>query len=245
MQKHIALFGGSGVIGTILRKKLNYGFIVVDKVRPKDSTNIVNFFEGSVTDEKIVRNALNGSFLAIHLATGAPNWDTLLETDMLGLKCICETSLRMNIDKVIYASTNHVVGMVEKDFYKIGAHKICNITDPVRPDSYYGVAKIFGEALCRFYAETTHLKTSCIRFGTVRLEDNLEMCANEPYFSYIPGGREAILSRLAKTWQYHDDLAMMMQEEIDSQDKFRLRFGISENEDPFWSSEVYRWRSVF
>src|SRR5215203_3169924 len=48
------------------------------------------------------------------------------------------------VRRVVFASTNHVMGMYDRD----QAWPVYNSL-PVRPDSYYGVSKAFGENLGR------------------------------------------------------------------------------------------------
>jgi uronate dehydrogenase len=41
-------------------------------------------------------------------------------------------------------------------------------TDPVRPDTFYGVSKAFGEALGSLYHDKFGLRVACIRIGSAR-----------------------------------------------------------------------------
>ena len=62
--------------------------------------------------------------------------------------------------KVVFASTNHVMGMYDRDQqWPIYGHQ------PVRPDSLYGVSKAFGETLGRHYDDQYGLSVICLRIG--------------------------------------------------------------------------------
>ena len=47
-----------------------------------------------------------------------------------------------------------------------------NTRYPAWPISYYGVSKVFGEAIARFYYETAGLESICLRIGSVSKDDN-------------------------------------------------------------------------
>ena len=64
--------------------------------------------------------------------------------------------VRNNVKRIIFASSNHAVG-----FYRL-PNEIDNNVLP-RPDTLYGVTKVFGEALGRFYADKYKLSVACLR----------------------------------------------------------------------------------
>jgi nucleoside-diphosphate-sugar epimerase len=240
-ERSILLIGGAGVVGQVIRSRLPATFVVLDLQERMDRLPYERWITGSVSDPYVVSQAVEGVDAIVHLATGASDWEGLLQADMLGLKSVGEAAVAAGVPRLVYASTNHTVGMVEREAHAHGKGLPYPVDAPVRPDSLYGVAKSFGEALCRYFAETTPLSTSCLRIGTVRLDDDPDTCAKEPYFDYVPGGRSAVQQRLKRTWLYHDDLVRILDEELDASDKFRLRFAFSDPEDPYWSTDVLRW----
>ena len=70
--------------------------------------------------------------------------------------------------RVIFASTNHVVGQY------LDEGTLVSEDAPVRPDSFYAVTKIFGEALGRFYAEKHGLSVISARIGWYMTADELK-----------------------------------------------------------------------
>jgi nucleoside-diphosphate-sugar epimerase len=68
-----------------------------------------------------------------------------------------EAARQNEVETFIFGSTNHVMGMYEQEHAPEIYHKEHGIaldnSDSMRPDSYYGTTKAFGEALCRQYAE--------------------------------------------------------------------------------------------
>jgi len=210
--------------------------------------------EGDVRDRALLQELIRPSSLVIHLATGQrEGWDGLLSVDMLATKLLLDTAAAGGASRVVIASSNHVVGGFELDFCRRGAAPGIGITSPqdaveptdlIRPDSEYGAAKAFAEAYGRYVAESTALKVSCLRIGTVAHPDDPSAHAESPQFRDIPGGREGVERRLRATWLYHDDLVRILREEIDADERFRLRFAVSDNPGRFWSLRTYRWNGA-
>ena len=112
--------------------------------------------------------------------------------------------------RVVFASSNHVVG-----FHR--AARALGIEEPVRPDSRYGVSKVFGEALGRLYADKHGLGVACLRIGSFRQR---------------PQGR-----RQLATWVSPRDLTQLVWRCIDAPDyHFLVLYGISNNTRARWRS---------
>ena len=60
---------------------------------------------------------------------------------------------------IIFASSNHAIG-----YYKQSERIDANV--PIRPDSLYGVSKVFGEALARVHYDKFGIETATIRIGS-------------------------------------------------------------------------------
>ena len=65
--------------------------------------------------------------------------------------------------RVIYASSRHAVGFHPKYAGTSVPHGLCP-----RPDSYYGVTKVVGEALGSLYHDRYGLDVVCLRIGSYR-----------------------------------------------------------------------------
>jgi uronate dehydrogenase len=61
---------------------------------------------------------------------------------------------------MVFASSNHAMGFYERE--QVIDHRVYP-----KPDSRYGVSKVFGEALGSFYADKYSMKVMCIRIGNV------------------------------------------------------------------------------
>jgi len=115
---------------------------------------------GDVTDYEAFSAAAKGHDATIHLTaypyTGG-SWEDVRAPNVGGMYNAMEVAREHELDTVVFGSTNHVVGGYEEelapDLYYPGHGVALDHTDPIRPDSYYGSTKAFGEALCRQYSE--------------------------------------------------------------------------------------------
>jgi uronate dehydrogenase len=97
----------------------------------------------------------------IHLAaiTREAGFEDIFAGNITTTYSVFEAARRARVRRVVFASSHHVIG-----FYPRG--ETVGPDDPVRPDSFYGVSKVFGEALGRLYAEKYGLEVVCLRIGS-------------------------------------------------------------------------------
>jgi uronate dehydrogenase len=151
-----AITGAAGLIGSILRRELTGELRLLD-IRPAEGCAVVD-----LRDLAAVERAFDGVECVIHLgalSTEAP-FDEILEHNIRATYNVFEAARRCGVRRVVSASTNHVIGMYPRSA-RLG------VDVAVRPDTYYGVSKAFGEALGRLYAEKWGLEVACIRIGSV------------------------------------------------------------------------------
>ncbi len=225
----VCITGACGLIGQILWNQLpeTVRRIGIDKdVRGSG----VQIHKGDVTNSGLWDKLLSGSETVnaiIHLA-GDPRvdspWERVLHDGIHGTKVVLDAARRHGIHRVVYASSNHVVGGYERTPYpgsmdvpEVAAH------DPVRPDSLYAVGKVAGEALCRYYAESHDVTSVCLRIGSVRARDNP---ADDP--------------RLRRTWLSHRDLVHLCVCALTAPITFGMYYGVSNNDDRMWDIEQAR-----
>jgi nucleoside-diphosphate-sugar epimerase len=116
---------------------------------------------GDVADAELLSATAEGHDAMVHLAAspavGAP-WGEVLEANVVGTYNALDAARENEVESFVFASTNHVMGMYEEEFapdcYRPGHGLLVRHDDPVRPDSYYGVSKSFGEDLLRHYVES-------------------------------------------------------------------------------------------
>ncbi|MDS9467441.1 NAD(P)-dependent oxidoreductase [Paracoccus sp. MBLB3053] len=83
----------------------------------------------------------------------------ILQANILGLYNLYEAARAHGQPRIIFASSNHTVG-----FYDQTDRLSADCT--FRPDSLYGVSKIFGEALARMYFEKFGQESALVRIGS-------------------------------------------------------------------------------
>ncbi len=91
---------------------------------------------------------------------------------------------------------------------------------PPRPDTLYGVSKVFGEALGRYYVDRYGLQVSCLRIGTC---------------DWTPGDRRALA-----TWLSPDDCARLVDAALRTRVAYSVVWGVSANTRRWWSLEAGR-----
>ena len=151
--KRVLVTGAAGTIGRALRDELHQRYrlrlMYHRTVLPQQGRDEV--IVADITDLAQMEAACEGMDAVVHLAadpgTGAP-WSSILPKNIVGTYNIYEAAHRCGVECVVFASTNHVMGMYEKD----GVPQRPELL-PVRPDGYYGASKAFGEALGRYYAD--------------------------------------------------------------------------------------------
>jgi nucleoside-diphosphate-sugar epimerase len=134
--------------------------------------------------------------------------------------------------RYIFASSNHVTGMYERDepYASIvagryeglvpGDFELIGATTPLRPDSAYAIGKIFGEAASRHYSDAFGLSALCLRIGTVRHDDT------------------PTLPRHYATLLTQRDLSGLVECAVEAPAdlRFGVYYGVSENRWRYWST---------
>jgi len=161
----------------------------------------------------------------IHLAGQASttaSWDAVLKANIVGTRNVYEVARAFKVQRVVFASSNHVTGAYEgfePHSYLHLQHEPERITvrHPIRPDSDYGVSKACGEAVARYYCARWGIESICLRIGSVLRDDNP---ADHP--------------RLAKIWLSHRDLIELIEKSLAATVTFGIYYGISNNRGAFW-----------
>ena len=179
--------------------------------------------------------AFVGIDAVIHLAANAPvetPWADVLKNNISTTHNVYEACRANSVKRVIFASSNHAVGNFELDepYSRIrvgdyqglipGKFKQIDHRVPVRPDSDYGVSKVFGEATGRYYNEHFGLEVACLRIGTVNPQ-------NSPEGSI----------RSMATWLSHRDLTQLVRLCLTQPLDYEIFYGVSDNTWRFWDTD--------
>jgi len=209
----VLLTGAAGSIGTALRERLpGYGWTLRCFDRQPTPDGVV----GDITSASDLAAALDGVDAVVHLA-GQPSeapWPVIRDANIEGTAQVFEAARRAGVRRMVYASSNHAVG-----FTPVGHEQPADL--PPRPDTLYGVSKVFGEALGRYYAERYGMQVACLRIGTFEQ-------------------RPTYLRSLA-TWLSPDDCARLVDACLRSPAlEFAIVWGISANSRRMWSLDAGR-----
>ena len=176
MDDPVLLTGASGRVGTAIRDGIGdaYDFRLYDREPPTDGTDHP-LFVGDVTDRETLADAMADVSVVLHLAgdprTDAP-WDSVLRNNIDGTRTLYDVAVESGVEKVVFASSNHAVGMYEEQhapsLYDPDYELTVDHESPLRPDSDYGASKAAGEAWCRLYAEREGIDCYALRIGSVR-----------------------------------------------------------------------------
>ena len=161
---NVLITGGTGRCARALTEHLggNYEFTYLDVVEPPAGPEYAQAetIVADIADYEAIRPAFDDQDAVVHLAAFtqvASSWRDVLEPNIIGTYNVLEAARDAEVESVVFASTNHVVGMYEKDLapelYTEENDFVLDHTAPVRPDSHYAVSKSFGEDLGRYYIE--------------------------------------------------------------------------------------------
>ncbi len=130
-------------------------------LRPFDREPVPGGIVGDITRPADLDAAMAGVEAVVHLAgmpTEAP-WPAIRDANIEGTLQVFEAARRAGVPRVVYASSNHAVG-----FTPLADDLPADL--PPRPDTLYGVSKVFGEALGRYYVDRYGMRVACLRIGT-------------------------------------------------------------------------------
>lgn len=235
--ERIAITGAAGLIGRTLVADLTGDY----DVRRIDRTQRKGVFRRREDTRRVelTAKAFEGVQTVIDLAAN-PSLDTTWEEAVRGNIAATvgafEAARLAGVRRVVYASSNHVVGLYERDepYASIcagryeglepGSIPMVTSSHPLRPDSPYGVSKVAGEAVARLYAEEHGLSAICLRIGTVNAQDRPTSV------------------RTFSTLLTHADLVRLVRACIDAPPdlRFAVVYGVSANTWRFWDLEEAR-----
>jgi NAD+ dependent glucose-6-phosphate dehydrogenase len=164
-RKRVLITGAGGRIGGDLAERLRDRYdlrLMYHRTVPADPP-CDDIVTANCAEYDELAAAMEGMDAVIHLAadpsTRSP-WESVLPNNLVATYNVYEAARRAGVTRIVFASTNHVMGMYDRDRqWPIYAEQ------PIRPDSLYGVSKAFGEALGRFWYDQHGVSVICLRIG--------------------------------------------------------------------------------
>lgn len=211
----LLLTGAAGGLGRVLR----------DSLKPYARTLRLSDIAGmeaagaheevvpcDLADKAAVDALLQGCDAVVHLGGISVErpFEEILDANIRGVFHLYEAARRHGVRRVVFASSNHVVG-----FHRQGDR--LDADAPRRPDGYYGLSKSYGEDLSRFYFDRYGIETACIRIG-----------------SSFPEPRDR---RMLSTWLSYRDLAELIRCCLFTPALgHTVVYGLSANRDGWWDN---------
>lgn len=160
----LLLTGAAGGLGQVLRNSLKP---FARTLRLSDVAAMAPAGENEevvpcdLADKKAVDGLVQGCDAIVHLGGVSVErpFEEILEANIKGVFHIYEAARRHAVQRVVFASSNHVIGFHEQG-------KLLDDTCARRPDGYYGLSKSYGEDLSRFYFDRYGIETACLRIGS-------------------------------------------------------------------------------
>jgi len=159
----VLITGAAGAIGSCLREGLRplVDELVLTDVRALEPEANERFVPADLADREAVLGAAEGADAVVHLG-GIPTevpLEQLVGPNLVGGFNVFEAARLAGVSRVVFASSNHATGFYPVEWTLIG-------NEPTRPDSLYGVTKVYGEALGRLYVDKFDLEVVCVRIGS-------------------------------------------------------------------------------
>lgn len=213
----VLITGAAGQIGRVLRDGLKGRYALLrlaDIAEQRPALDGEEIVTADITDPDALAAAMRGIDCVVHLA-GIPDedsWERIRRMNIDGCYNVFEAARLAGVKRVIFASSNHAVGFHRRD-------RMIDDRVAPRPDSRYGVSKVFGEALGRLYADKYGLSVACLRIGSFRPEDR------------------PTAPRHLFTWISHRDIVQLVGRAIDHPGyHFIVAYGVSNNARNRWDN---------
>jgi uronate dehydrogenase len=216
--KTILITGAAGDVGTHLRRELAGKYrIRASDLRPLAKIADETYMRADISKMADCLRITKGVDAVVHLGGYSVEgpWEGILSANIIGCYNVFEAARRNGVKRILFPTSNHAVGFYRRD-HTID-HRVY-----IKPDSRYGVSKVFGEALGSLYADKYGMQVFCMRIGNVN--------------------PKPIDKRRLSIWFSPRDLAQLVTIGIEHpQIRFEIVYGISGNKRAWYdNANAYR-----
>ena len=214
--KRLLITGANGSLGKLCRTRLAHladTLVVSDIEDLGPAAANEDVVQCDLADKGAVNALVEGCDGIVHLGGKATEgtWEVVRNANIEGLVNLYEAARKSSVTpRILFASSNHAIG-----FYKQDQHLDDKV--PTRPDGFYGVSKVFGEAIASMYHDKFGIETASVRIGS---------CFPEPRNH-----------RMLATWLSPDDFVRLIE------CVFRvprlgcpILYGVSANDELWWDN---------
>ncbi len=213
----ILLTGAAGNLGQVLRASLP---VHCECLRVSDKDDISN---PSAHEETVICDLADpvaclamtkNVDMVVHMGGQSieGTWESVLNSNIIGFYNIYEGCRKNGVRRLIWGSSNHAIGYYPRT-------EIIDASAAPRPDTNYGVSKIYGEALAQYYWDKYHLESVSIRIGS---------CFEEPSDR-----------RMLATWMSFRDFRHLIDRcLISPRVGHTIVYGMSDNDEKLWDNTM-------
>jgi uronate dehydrogenase len=212
--KTVLITGATGDVGSHLRRELasRYRLRLSDRRPLEGKKKNETFIKADISKMSEALRVTKGVDAIVHLGGYSVEgpWESILQANIIGCYNVFEAARRNGVKRILFATSNHAVGFYRRD--RTIDHKIYP-----KPDSRYGVSKVFGEALGSLYADKYGMEMFMIRIGNVN--------------------PAPVDKRRLAIWASPRDIAQLVSIGIDHPDiKFEIVYGVSGNKRSWYDN---------
>lgn len=192
----VLITGASGLIGGLVIRDLSekYEFSGLSRRHVEG----IPHTQADITDEKALREASSGMDMVLHLAAEIQdhdNWEKVMASTIGGTLNMYRAAQETGVKRVVFMSTGSTMcgyewytgspygALARNELERLPAGaEMISYLDPPRPDSFYGVGKLFGENTGRLFSDRYDMSVLCIRLGVVVQSDQPVLLRHFPGF---------------------------------------------------------------
>ena len=177
----VLITGMSGLIGQVVANRLESTCDLIALNRRL--VEGVTCHQADIADLEAIRPAFDDIDVVVHLAAAIQaDWNGFLQSNIIGTYNVFEAARQAGVKRIIYASSGSVISGHEKQSpyremtqgeYEKVPPTWSNLTHetPIWPQGIYGCTKVWGEALARYFSDSSDMSVICLRIGAVNDED--------------------------------------------------------------------------
>ena len=217
--QRLLLTGAAGGLGRVLRPRLKRycASLRLTDIAPLDAAQAgEECVQMDLADAPAAQKLLHGVDAVVHLGgvSTEQTWEPILAGNIVGVYNLYEAARKNGVKRVIFASSNHVMGFWRQD-------QVVDADSAPRPDGLYGLSKAFGEDVARLYWDRFGIETLVVRIG-----------------SSFP---EPTTRRMMATWLSYDDLERLVVSGLTAPVVgWSVIYGISDNATDFYDNSKAR-----
>ncbi|WP_404404656.1 NAD-dependent epimerase/dehydratase family protein [Pelagibacterium halotolerans] len=218
--KRLLITGAAGGVGRAMRTRLAHlaKTIRISDVAPlSEAAGNEECVQCDLGDAGAVDALVAGCDGIVHLGgiSLEDTFEKINNANIVGLYNLYEAARAHGMPRILFASSNHVVGYYRQDEYLAPDVRL-------RPDTLYSVSKCFGEALATMYHDKFGQETAVVRIGS---------CFEKPTDH-----------RMLATWLSYDDFAGLV-ERVFAVPRLGcpIIWGVSANDAAWWDNSTVRY----